>query len=62
MLDFYVGRLGFNLTDSYPDRGYFLRAGKSEEHHNLFFFNPDGTKGFHHVAFNCRDIHEVFGG
>ncbi len=62
MLDFYIGRLGFHLSDSYPDRGYFLRAGKSEEHHNLFVFNPDGTKGFHHVAFNCRDIHEVFGG
>ncbi len=62
MLDFYVSRLGFHLSDSYPDRGYFLRAGKSEEHHNLFIFNPDGTKGFHHVAFNCRDIHEVFGG
>jgi len=62
MLDFYVGKLGFRQTDSYPDRGYFLRAGKSEEHHNLFLFNPDGTKGFHHAAFNCRDIHEVFGG
>ena len=62
LLDFYVGRLGFRQTDSYPDRGYFLRAGLSEEHHNLFVFNPDGTKGFHHAAFNCRDIHEVFGG
>ena len=62
MFDFYIGRLGFNLTDSYPGRGYFLRGGKSQEHHNLFIFNPDGTKGFHHVAFNCRDIHEVFGG
>lgn len=62
MLDFYVGKLGFHLTDSYPDRGYFLRAGISEEHHNLFFFNPDGSKGFHHAAFNVRDIHEVFGG
>ncbi len=62
MLDFYIGRLGFSLTDSYPDRGYFLRAGCSDEHHNLFFFNPDGSKGFHHAAFNCRDIHEVFGG
>jgi catechol 2,3-dioxygenase-like lactoylglutathione lyase family enzyme len=62
MLDFYVGKLGFRLTDSYPDRGYFLRGGISDEHHNLFLFNPDGTKGFHHAAFNCRDIHEVFGG
>ncbi|MDH3737946.1 MAG: VOC family protein [Alphaproteobacteria bacterium] len=62
MLDFYTGKLGFQLSDSYPDRGYFLRAGLSEEHHNLFFFNPDGSKGFHHAAFNVRDIHEVFGG
>ncbi len=62
MLDFYVGKLGFRQTDSYPDLGYFLRAGKSEEHHNLFLFSPDDTKGFHHAAFNCRDIHEIFGG
>ena len=62
MLDFYAGKLGFQLSDSYPDLGYFLRAGLSDEHHNLFFFNPDGSKGFHHAAFNCRDIHEVFGG
>lgn len=62
MVDFYIGKLGFHLSDSYPDRGYFLRAGLSEEHHNLFVFNPDGTKGFHHAAFNMRDIHEVFGG
>jgi len=62
MLDFYVGRLGFKLSDSYPGRGYFVRAGQSEEHHNLFFFNPDGSKGFHHAAFELRDIHEVFGG
>jgi len=62
MLDFYVGKLGFRLSDSYRERGYFLRAAGSGDHHNLFLFNPDGTKGFHHAAFNVRDIHEVFGG
>lgn len=62
MRDFYIERLGFRLTDSYPNRGYFLRGGGSSDHHNLFAFNPDGTMGFHHVAFEMRDIHEVFGG
>ena len=60
--DFYVDRLGFKLTDSYPGRGYFLRAGASNEHHNLFLLKIGEDKGFHHIAFELGTIHELFGG
>ncbi len=60
--DFYVERLGFKVTDSYPGRGYFLRCGASNEHHNLFLLKVGEDKGFHHVAFELESIHELFGG
>ena len=60
--DFYVEQLGFKLTDSYPGRGYFLRAGASNEHHNLFLLKVGEDKGFHHIAFELGTIHELFGG
>ena len=60
--DFYVDRLGFKLTDSYPGRGYFLRAGASNEHHNLFLLKAGENKGFNHIAFELGSIHELFGG
>ena len=59
---FYREVLGFRLTDSYPGRGNFLRAPGASDHHNLFLLCRDGAVGFHHVAFDVRDIHEVFGG
>ncbi len=59
---FYREHLGFRLTDSYPGRGAFLRASGASDHHNLFLMCRDGAVGFHHVAFDVRDIHEVFGG
>lgn len=61
-LAFYHDRLGFKLTDCYPGQGYFLRGSASHEHHNLFLLNVGEDKGFHHVAFEVRDIHELFGG
>ncbi len=64
-VDFYVGRLGFKTSDSYPGRGYFLRGGASHNHHNLFLLNPGGKGekfGFHHLAFEMANIHELFGG
>ncbi len=64
-LDFYVERLGFKISDAYPGRGYFLRGGDSYNHHNLFLLNPGGTGekfGFHHLAFEVANIHELFGG
>ncbi len=64
-LDFYVRRLGFKVSDSYPGLAYFLRGGDSTNHHNLFLLNPGGKGeklGFHHLAFEVSNIHEMFGG
>ncbi|MBM3486349.1 MAG: glyoxalase [Alphaproteobacteria bacterium] len=62
MKEFYVDRLGFRISDRYPGRGYFLRGGASGDHHNLFLLHIGDAIGFHHLAFELRDIHEVFGG
>ncbi len=60
---FYVDRLGFKMTDSYPGRGYFLRCSDAHNHHNLFLLDPGANRrGFHHVAFELGSIHELFGG
>ena len=59
---FYREHLDFRLTDSYPGRGAFLRAPGASDHHNLFLMCRDGAVGFHHLAFDLRDIHELFGG
>ncbi|MPY69786.1 MAG: glyoxalase [Alphaproteobacteria bacterium] len=59
---FYRDRLGFRVTDFYAGRGYFLRVPGSHEHHNLFLLKGGDNIGFHHLAFEVRDIHEVFGG
>ena len=61
--EFYVDRLGFKVTDAYPGRGYFTRCGASHHHHNLFLLDPGiGKRGFHHLAFEVGNIHELFGG
>jgi catechol 2,3-dioxygenase-like lactoylglutathione lyase family enzyme len=62
--DFYVHRLGFTLSDRYAGgAGVFLRHAKRSDHHNLFFMKSrDGRTDLHHVAFEVRDIHELFGG
>ena len=64
-IEFYVERLKFRISDCYPGRGYFLRGRVSTNHHNFFLLNP-GAKGekfgFHHLAFELANIHEVFGG
>ncbi len=61
---FYTKRLGFFLSDRYAGgAGVFLRYAAESDHHNMFFINrPDGAPEFHHIAFEVRDIHEVFGG
>ena len=61
---FYVDRLGFWLSDRYAEGGAsFLRCSKRNDHHNLFLSRSPSTETmFHHVAFEVRDIHEVFGG
>jgi catechol 2,3-dioxygenase-like lactoylglutathione lyase family enzyme len=62
---FYVDRLGFRISDCYPEKGYFLRGGAGKYHHNLFLLNPEGKGekfGFHHIAFEVANVHELFGG
>jgi catechol 2,3-dioxygenase-like lactoylglutathione lyase family enzyme len=61
---FYRERLGFWLSDRYVGgAGVFLRWAKRSEHHNLFFMKSrSGKTDLHHVAFEVRDVHEVFGG
>jgi hypothetical protein len=64
-IEFYVERLKFRISDCYRGRGYFLRGGASINHHNLFLLNPGGKGelfGFHHLAFEMANIHELFGG
>ena len=62
IVPFYTERLGFIVSDSYPGRGYFLRGGASNHHHDLFLLNVGRKRGFHHVAFELGSIHELFGG
>ena len=62
ILPFYTERLGFVVTDSYPGRGYFMRGGASNHHHDLFLLNVGSKRGYHHVAFELSSIHELFGG
>ena len=62
-LEFYRDALGFVVSDSYPNAGYFLRCAPEGGHHDLFLLaTPDDRCGLNHVAFTVRDIHEVFGG
>ena len=62
IVPFYTERLGFIASDQYPGRGYFLRGGASNHHHNLFLLNVGKRPGFHHLAFELGSIHELFGG
>src|SRR5262245_32701205 len=61
---FYRKRLGFWLSDRYAGgAGVFLRWAQRSEHHNLFFLKSrTGQTDLHHIAFEVRDVHEVFGG
>ncbi|MGH8670063.1 MAG: VOC family protein [Burkholderiales bacterium] len=60
---FYVGQLGFHVSDRYPGRGVFLRCTAEGGHHDLFVLQtPASRPGVNHVAFAVRDIYEVFGG
>ena len=62
-VEFYTTVLGFQISDYYPNAGYFLRCERVGPHHQLFLLqHPQGNAGLNHVAFTVRDIHEVFGG
>jgi catechol-2,3-dioxygenase len=60
---FYQEFLGFTLSDTYPNRGHFLRCTPHGGHHDLFLLElPEKRIGLNHIAFTVRDLHEVFGG
>ena len=57
---FYIDRLGFWVTDQFPDAGPFLRPGGSDEHHVLFLANVQpSAQGCHHFTFRVRGPFEV---
>jgi catechol 2,3-dioxygenase-like lactoylglutathione lyase family enzyme len=61
--DWYVRRLGFHVSDRQPGRAVYLRCAPASDHHNLFFMKrPEPRPAFHHLAFEVRDVHEMFGG
>ena len=61
--DFYVHRLGFSLSDRYVGQGAFLRCAVEQDHHNVALLDTkSGENAFQHLAFEMRDIHEVFSG
>ena len=62
MRAFYTERMGFIISDEYPNHGAFLRCQIRGEHHNLFILNRPNRPGVNHVAFTVSDIHEVIGG
>ncbi len=62
MWEFFERRLGFVLSDSYPEHAAFLRARTPGSHHDAFILSRPGRPGLNHVAFTVSNIHEVFGG
>lgn len=60
---FYTRRLGFVVSDRIKDRAVYLRCNVESDHHNLFFMKADVKRArFNHLAFEVRDVHELFGG
>ena len=60
---FYTDRLGFVVSDRIKGRAVYLRCNAESDHHNLFFMKADVARArFNHLAFEVRDIHELFGG
>lgn len=60
-LDFYVGKLGFRVTDVSRGRGVFMRSDGRNEHHNLFLLKRTPL-AFHHMAFGVDNIDELMAG
>lgn len=61
-LEFFVGKLGFAVSDSYPGHAAFLRCHTPGPHHHAFILQRPGNPGLNHVAFTVNTINEVFGG
>jgi catechol 2,3-dioxygenase-like lactoylglutathione lyase family enzyme len=62
MSSFFMDRLGFHLSDSYPGAAVFLRAAIRGGHHDVFLLSRPGAAALNHVAFTVQDLHEVVGG
>lgn len=60
-VDFYVGRLGFKITDISRAFGVFVRADGRHDHHNMFLVQGASTK-FHHISFGVENIDELMVG
>jgi catechol-2,3-dioxygenase len=60
-MDFYVRRLGFQITDVARGRGLFARAGGRHDHHNIFFMKSE-TPHFVHISFGVDNIDELAAG
>lgn len=56
---FYTDRLGFRVTDYMGERGGFMQAGGSTEHHNLYLQKGGDFKGFQHLTYEVISIDEV---
>jgi catechol-2,3-dioxygenase len=60
---FYLERLKFSASDRYTESGLFCRCAEESDHHNIALLTTRHKRTqFEHVAFEVRDIHEVFGG
>ena len=57
--NFYMNRLGFQLTESVKGIGFFMRCGGSHDHHNLFLEGTKSNFGFQHVAYEVQDFDEI---
>ena len=57
--NFYMDRLGFQLTESVKGIGFFMRCGGSHDHHNLFLEGTASNYGFQHVAYEVQDFDEI---
>ena len=61
--EFYLGCLKFSASDRYLERGLFCRCADESDHHNVALLTTRNKRTqFEHVAFEVRDVHEVFGG
>ena len=57
---FYTERLGFRLSDNVGNKGFFMRAGASHDHHNLLFeSHGPGFHGLQHSAYEFRDFDHI---
>lgn len=60
VIDFYMERLNFQMTDNMTIGGAFLHCDGAVDHHNLFLqCNQEGCYGFQHLAYEVKDLDEV---